>query len=116
MGVRWRDSTPDYNRQYLYGITPEQWEEMLAAQDDKCAICGTADWGGYHNRPHADHDHATGAFRGILTHGCNLGLGNFDDDPLRLAAAIVYLTRDDPARLRAAAAYLEDSLIPVPPA
>ena len=42
--------------------------------------------------------------------------GNLGDDPLRLAAAIVYLTRDDPARLRAAAAYLEDSLIPVPPA
>jgi predicted nucleic acid-binding Zn ribbon protein len=116
MGDRWRASMPDYNREYLYGITPEQWAEMLAAQNGVCAICQTTEWGGYHNRPHADHDHKTKRFRGILTQRCNLGLGNFDDDPLRLASAIVYLTRDNPDALRAAITHLQERLIPVPAA
>lgn len=116
MGDRWRGSTPDYNRQYLYGITPEQWEEMLAAQGGVCAICKASAWGGNHNRPNADHDHATGKFRGILSHSCNNGLGRFHDDPMLLASAIVYLTRDNPDALRAAITRLQERLIPVPAA
>ena len=58
----------------------------------------------------ADHCHATGTFRGVLDHDCNLGLGNFHDDPLRLAGAIVYLTRGDSAALCAAISRLEAAL------
>ena len=73
----------------------ERWDEMFADQGGVCAICGTAEWGGRYDRPHTDHDHATGIFRGILCDFCNRGLGMF---------------RDDPARLRAAAAYLEKAI------
>ena len=91
--VKWRARAPGYNRQYKYGITPEQWEAQLATQDGRCAICRSAEWPGKDNQPHADHDHSLETFvlRGILCGNCNNGLGNFGDDPARLRAAADYL-------------------------
>lgn len=91
--ARWRASAPGYNRQYLYGISPEQYEAMMAGQGGRCAICGTTEWKGKTDRPHTDHDHVTGIFRGILCDSCNLGIGKFGDDPVRLRAAADYLER-----------------------
>jgi hypothetical protein len=104
-----RKTRQDYNRRYLYDMTQERFDAMLAAQDGKCAICRSPDWPAsvWPGIPQVDHDHVTGAIRGLLCGDCNTGLGKFGDDPMRLAAAIVYLTRDDPDQLRAAVAYLE---------
>lgn len=89
---RRRERSPGYMREYLYGITPEQFTTLLEAQGNRCAICGSAEWPGKDNCPHVDHDHATGKVRGLLCGPCNIGLGQFGDDPERLAAAIRYLT------------------------
>ena len=55
------------------GITQEMFENMLALQGNRCAVCdnpfsGTKD-------VHADHDHATGKPRGILCSRCNTAEG-----------------------------------------
>jgi hypothetical protein len=73
-----------------YGIDWKTWHALLIAQSGRCDICRDplVD-------PNVDHDHESGAVRGLLCRDCNLGLGNF---------------RDDPDRLREAAKYLEGSL------
>ena len=81
----------------IYGITPEFYYGMLAAQGNGCGICGTQDPGGrwsYREKMFAvDHDHKTGAVRGLLCVKCNRGLGLFEDKPDRLEAAAKYLVK-----------------------
>jgi len=74
-----------------YGLTPESFEELLRGQGGRCAICRSAEptsWGW-----HVDHCHATDRVRGVLCHRCNVGLGHFKDDPVRLRAAVEYVER-----------------------
>lgn len=71
----------------LYGLTPADILAMLEAQGFVCAICNEAPEGG----PVVDHDHSTGAVRGILCSPCNTGLGHFRDDAARLLRASEYL-------------------------
>jgi hypothetical protein len=70
-----------------YGLTPEDVEEMLAAQGGLCAICEEAE------AVHVDHCHDTGRIRGLLCFRCNAALGQFDDVPSRLRKAAEYLER-----------------------
>jgi hypothetical protein len=72
-----------------YGLTLEEFDEMLAAQGGGCAICGNPE------ADNVDHDHVTGRVRGILCWNCNVGVGQFEDDEDRLAAATAYVTQDD---------------------
>jgi hypothetical protein len=72
-----------------YGLTLEEFDELLDSQGGGCAIC---------DKPapdNVDHDHETGRVRGILCWDCNIAIGKFNDDQDRLAVAIAYLCRDD---------------------
>lgn len=74
-----------------YGMTREQARDRFG---DRCMICGVLDGaaGGRHGTLSVDHDHKTGAVRGLLCSECNYGLGKFRDDPALLQAAIKYLS------------------------
>lgn len=72
-----------------YGLTESDFVERLAAQDNRCAICRIAFSSTQHR--HIDHDHDTGAVRGILCQHCNMMLGHARDNPETLIAASVYL-------------------------
>lgn len=76
-----------------YGITLAQYNEMLEAQDYKCAICGNEDEV-EGRRLAIDHCHTTGKIRGLLCGKCNRGLGLFYDNTTALAKAIKYLTKE----------------------
>lgn len=88
-----------------YGLSPEGYEQLLTAQGRCCAICKGTDPGHWSGKFQIDHDHATGAVRGLLCSGCNTGLGLFKDNRVNLAAAIEYLNRAESQltkRIRAA--------------
>lgn len=76
------------NLKRFYGLTMEQFNQILKSQKGKCLICKlkiTA------KTPHVDHCHKTGAVRGILCNNCNSGLGMFKDCKKRLLSAMEYL-------------------------
>jgi hypothetical protein len=60
----------------VYGITEEQYNAMLAAQKNVCAICGGPPR--RKRRLAVDHCHATGRVRALLCDPCNLKLGNYE--------------------------------------
>lgn len=81
---------------HAYNLTPEDYETLLEAQGDVCAICKkpeTAKFKGVVKKLSVDHDHQTGFVRGLLCTACNSLLGHARDDRAVLEAAIVYLTR-----------------------
>jgi hypothetical protein len=80
----------DYMLRTKYNMTWEQYHEMLDAQGNKCAICGTTESGGRGCFP-VDHDHKTGKVRALLCNSCNQGIGVMGEDPTRLRAAADYL-------------------------
>lgn len=96
----WPKLTPEQHRRAnlkrYFGITPEQYDEMLQRQGGVCAICGNPEQHRYRGEPRrlsVDHCHGKGKVRGLLCSDCNMGLGQFKDDPVRLRAAIKYLQR-----------------------
>jgi Recombination endonuclease VII len=74
-----------------YGMTPADYERMLAEQSGGCAICGARAPDG--QSLHVDHCHDTGRVCGLLCFNCNAGLGMFEHDGARLGAAAAYLRR-----------------------
>lgn len=80
-----------HNLKQSYGMTLDEFDQILARQGGHCAICATTEPGGRHGRFCVDHDHSTGKLRALLCSKCNVGLGHFNDDPDVLVAAIQYL-------------------------
>ena len=86
----------DYQLLYKFGLTRREYDDMLAHQKGKCAICGSIDPGSKNKGQFSvDHDHVTGDIRGLLCTQCNTGLGSFQDNPEFLRMAISYLETVD---------------------
>jgi hypothetical protein len=68
-----------------YGVDAVQVEWMILQQGGVCAVCGV-------EAPvHVDHDHATGAVRGVLCFNCNRGVSKLREDVALMRTAIDYL-------------------------
>ena len=85
----------DNHYKRTYGISIKHFEMLLAAQDGKCAICGTTDSGnprtGHLVVDHIHGTHRPGNVRGLLCSVCNQTLGLMDDDAARIRKAADYL-------------------------
>lgn len=90
----WKRYSHAYGLKLRYGLTVEQYNEMLEKQNGRCGICSihkndlTNQLGGH---LYVDHDHLTGKVRGLLCRNCNLAIGYFEDKSECLKKAILYL-------------------------
>lgn len=77
-----------------YGWTPEKYESEFIKQNGLCAMCGKPpDDTDLKKILMVDHDHETGAPRGLIHGRCNAVLGYAKDDPATLLSALRYLAR-----------------------
>ena len=87
-----------------YGVPMSHLEELLAAQNGRCAICLM--WWEECAAPkrsryesvfvqhlYVDHDHDNGRVRGLLCNKCNAAIAFLRDDPRIVDAAAVYLRK-----------------------
>ena len=74
-----------------YGITQEQFEQMLIDQNNKCKICSIEFKSTKYT--HIDHCHDTNRVRGLLCNDCNLALGQFNDNTDIMDMSIKYLQK-----------------------
>lgn len=79
----------------FYGISYEEYSQMLLEQDDSCAICKSS----FTEKVCVDHDHSTGDVRGLLCDSCNRGVGLLKDDPVILQSALDYLNKAGPCKI-----------------
>lgn len=93
--LRNRPGKKRYRLAQKYGMTLEQYNNMLEAQSNVCAICEQPETiknkRGEHHPLSVDHDHKTGRVRGLLCNSCNAGIGHFSEDKEVLQSAIKYL-------------------------
>jgi hypothetical protein len=67
-----------YRMKVEFGITVEEFNEVLIRQNGLCAICGVKFQNKRKKGPHVDHDHRTGKIRGLLCNSCNLAVGRYE--------------------------------------
>lgn len=78
-----------------YGITSDQYNQMLEDQGAVCAICGEPETqmvrGKTLRRLCVDHNSTTGRVRALLCAQCNLAVGNFRENPEWFEKAAEYV-------------------------
>lgn len=100
--AKWRAENPDRIREghllRKYGITQADYEGMLQEQAGGCSICG--DPPPEKVSLHVDHDHDTGAVRGLLCVRCNNAIGMLRENVDLLTLVAEYLEVPGPVRTR----------------
>ncbi|MCA1569298.1 MAG: endonuclease VII domain-containing protein [Chloroflexi bacterium] len=85
------DELEDQRLRRQFGISLEDYDERYRQQMGRCAVCSTERPVRGRGRLRVDHDHVTGAVRGLLCHRCNIGIGQFQESAVLLKRAVQYL-------------------------
>jgi hypothetical protein len=77
----------------MYGITIEEKQVLFELQEKKCPICLKCF--SRLSEAYVDHNHNTGAVRGLLCQQCNAGIGLLQDSCEVVTRAASYLIAAD---------------------
>lgn len=90
-GKEWKKRNPDNtwknHIKTFYGLSKENYLNLLKLQNNKCKICNKEDV----KILSVDHCHKTGKIRGLLCRKCNSAIGLFYENIINLQNAINYL-------------------------
>lgn len=96
--VRPQEDIGEYHRQShrlrKFALANDEYEALIKKQNGRCAICcelPKTRWKGGEPTLVVDHDHKTGAVRGLLCLTCNTAIGHLRDSPDLLRAAARYI-------------------------
>jgi hypothetical protein len=80
-----------------FGLTVQEYGEILNRQGNVCAICHKPGTGGNGiiRKLVVDHCHKSGFVRGLLCGACNRGLGFFRDNATALESAASYIRKGE---------------------
>lgn len=92
-GGRNKESTRAWRLRKQYGLSVEDWNQMLVNQGNCCAICCTKEKP--HYNWHVDHNHKTGKVRGLLCNRCNQAIGLAKENLIILHKMMEYLVDHD---------------------
>ena len=78
----YRDRQRSLQLQRKYGITLDEYMDILERQEGSCALCGKIEsaksrWGSVKMLA-VDHNHETGQVRGLLCDSCNRLIGSWE--------------------------------------
>ena len=90
-GQSHKDWTRNWYLRRDFGISLDNYKQVLSAQGGVCILCGGRNKSGWDLA--VDHCHASGKIRGLLCSSCNTGLGMFKDSPDLCERAAEYLRR-----------------------
>ena len=100
---RWRKNNREKTGLYArnarlkaYGVSPEQYSDMLVSQDGVCAICRRPESAKYREKIRAlavDHNHESKQVRGLLCSLCNRMIGMAGENVQVLLNAVEYLRK-----------------------
>jgi hypothetical protein len=78
-----------------YGISKDDYYNILGSQGGGCAVCKSKAQVGSNKDVYldVDHDHVTGRVRGLLCRRCNTSIGKFEDSTELLVCAAKYLDK-----------------------
>lgn len=74
-------------RKSMYGISEEEYNNLLQKQNNKCASCDDE------TKLVVDHCHASGEIRGLLCRKCNTALGQLNDSKERVEGLLRYISK-----------------------
>lgn len=80
------------SKRRLYNLEPDDYKKLVDSCDNKCMICGDSP---KIKSLNVDHNHETGEIRGLLCHGCNIGIGLLKEDLNIMKSAMKYLLKSN---------------------
>ncbi len=87
-----RDAAKTRSIKFKFGITQEQYDELVMVQCGVCYICGNHETRTHHLTGEVyqlavHHDHSTGKVIALLCSACNRGIGLLKDSAILLSRA-----------------------------